>query len=63
VVQEPIGRFDCFEIGYDRYGVTTEADTIFSSGWGEMIEDSSKDIVGYIKDYLKREGASNLLKL
>lgn len=61
VINEPLGKFDCFEIGYDRWGVTTDADTIFSHGWGEMIEDSSKQIVSYIKDYLKREGASDLL--
>lgn len=61
VVNESIGKFDCFEIGYDRYGVTADADTIFSSGWGNMIEDSSKEIIEYIKGYLKREGASDLL--
>ena len=62
VVNEPIEKFDCFEIGYDRYGVTTNADTVFSSGWGEMIEDSSKEIVEYIKEYLKREGVSDLIE-
>ncbi len=62
VVNESIEKFDCFEIGYDRYGVTINADTIFSSGWGEMIEDSSKEIVEYVKDYLKREGASDLIE-
>ncbi len=61
VVKEPIDKYDCFEIGYDRYGLTTEADTVFSSGWGNMIQDSSKEIIPFIKSYLVREGASDLI--
>ncbi len=61
ITKEHVDKFDCFEIGYDRYGVTVEADTVFNNGWGDMIEDSSKEIVQYIKDYLEREGASDLI--
>lgn len=62
VVHEPIiDKFDCFEIGNDRYGVITKADTQFSSGWGGMIEDSSKEIIPFIKDYLIRQGASGFV--
>lgn len=62
VVKEPIEKYDCFEIGYDRYGIKVKADTVFSNGWGNMIEDSSKDIVNFIKDYLKRDGATDLYR-
>lgn len=61
VLTEPIERYDCFEIGYDRYGITVNADTVFSSGWGSMIEDSSKEVVAYVKDYLIREGAYSIV--
>lgn len=62
VIKDPIEKMDCFEIGYDRWGLTINADTKLSSGWVDMIQDSSKEIVQYIKDYLKREGASDLIK-
>lgn len=61
VLHEPIEKFDCFEIGYDRYGIKVKADTVFSNGWGNMIADSSKEIVPFIKEYLIREGASDLI--
>lgn len=61
VVSEPIEGFDCFEIGCDRYGIKVKADTVFSSGWGAMIEDSSKEIIPYIKEYLTRQGATDLI--
>jgi hypothetical protein len=63
VLKEPIAeKYDCFEIGYDRYGVTITADTQFSQGWGNMIEDSSKEITEYIRQYLIREGATDLVE-
>lgn len=62
VIKEPIEKFDCFEIGYDRWGIKVKADTIFNNGWGNMIEDSSKDIIGYIKEYLIKDGASHLIE-
>lgn len=61
VVNEKIEGMDCFEIGYDRYGLTEKACTIFSNGWGSAIEDSSKEIVAYIKEYLIQDGASDLI--
>ncbi|MES2620187.1 MAG: hypothetical protein V4615_04975 [Bacteroidota bacterium] len=61
VLKEPLDGYDCFEIGYGRYGVIIKADIVFSAAWGHMINDSSKEIVKYIKDYLLREGASDLI--
>lgn len=61
VVKEPVEGLDCFEIGNDRYGVIESACTRFSGGWGEMIDDSSKEVVKYIKDYLIRQGATDLV--
>lgn len=61
VTRIPLEKMDCFEIGYDRFGLTINADTVFSNAWGEMITDSSKEIIAYIKDYLKAEGADDLM--
>ncbi|MCW3109891.1 MAG: hypothetical protein JWQ09_4397 [Segetibacter sp.] len=56
VLKEPIAdKIDCIEINQDRYGVISNADTTFNFGWGEMIQDSSKEITDFIKDYLHRE--------
>lgn len=61
VLKEPINEIDCIEIGYDRYGVMAVADTNFGPGWGNAIEDSSKDIVGFLKDWLIKDGATDLI--
>lgn len=54
-------RYDCFEIGYDKYGIQVKGCTQFGPGWGSMIVDSSKEIVPFIKDYLLKDGATDLI--
>lgn len=52
---------NCFEIGNDRYGIVENASTTFGNNWGGMIDDSSKEIIPFIKKYLTRIGASDLI--
>ena len=57
VLNTPIEGYDCIEIDYDRYGLTTNGVTKFDTNWGEGITDSSKDCIGFIKDFIIAEGA------
>lgn len=59
VLNVPIEGYDCIEIDYDSYGLTTNGVTKFDANWGEGITDSSKDCIGFIKDFIIDEGAES----
>lgn len=60
VLKQPICGVDCFEIGYDRYGLIVESECVFSAIIGDAIIDSTKEICGFIESFLISEGASEL---
>jgi len=61
VLKEAINGIDCIEIDYDQWGLTTNGETKFNNNWGGMIADSSKDCISFIKDFLIKEGAYDLI--
>jgi hypothetical protein len=61
VLKTPINGMDCIEIDYDRYGLTTNGESVFSEHIGGKIVDSSQKCHEFIADFLKREGASDLI--
>lgn len=58
VLKEPVNGVDCFEIGYDRYGLIIESECVFSGSLGAQIEDSSKYIASFIRKFLITDGAT-----
>lgn len=56
VLNTPIEGFNCIEIDYDSYGLTTNGVSMFDENLGGTITDSSKDCVGFIRDFIIAEG-------
>lgn len=61
VLKTPINGIDCIEISYDNKGLTNGGECVFSENWGDQIEDSSKDVVTFLREFLEREGAVDIL--
>ncbi len=61
VLKTPINGIDCIEISYDNKGLTNGGECVFSENWGDQIEDSSKDIATFLREFLEREGAVDIL--
>ena len=61
VLKTPINGIDCIEISYDNKGLTNGGECVFSENWGDQIEDSSKDVVTFLSEFLEREGAVDIL--
>ncbi len=61
VIATPIEGINCFEIDYDRYGLTVGGLSFFNHEWGKTIKDSSKDCVGFLKQFLQDEGISEFI--
>lgn len=62
VLNTPIGDgYDCIEIDYDRYGLLNGGVSKFDDNWGITIDDSSKDIKTFLREFLEREGAVDIL--
>lgn len=59
VLNTPIdGEINCVEIDYDRYGLIVNGETIFNSNWGELITDSTVDVVTFIGAFLVESKAA-----
>jgi hypothetical protein len=61
VLNTPIEGFDCIEIDYDKEGLTNGGVSKFDDNWGITIDDSSKDCVSFLKNFLELDGAVDLL--
>ncbi len=63
VLNTPIGTggYDCIEIDYDRHGLVNGGVSKFDDNWGITIDDSSKDISNFLREFLEREGAVDIL--
>lgn len=55
----PIDGYDCIEIDYDKYGLTTNGVTKFDSNRGNSITDSSKNYIEFIMDFVISEKVQN----
>jgi hypothetical protein len=62
VLNTPIEGYDCIEIDYDKTGVLNAGVSKFDDNWGIIIDDSSKDVLGFIKRFLIDDGASGLIE-
>lgn len=54
-------KLDCFIITQDRYGIRISGETKFNNFIGDHITDSSTDVVKFIKEFLVRCGATDLI--
>lgn len=61
VLNKPINGIDCIEISYDKFGLKNGGECVFSENWGEGIEDSSKNVETFLREFLEREGAVDIL--
>lgn len=61
VTKDDIEGMDCFEIGNDRYGVIDGGCCKFNETLGNQIKDSSRDVVPFIKAYMIRSNALDLI--
>lgn len=61
VLNNSINGIDCIEIDYEKDGLITNAECVFSETWGNGIIDSSKDCVSFIRDFLIKDEAADLL--
>jgi len=61
VLKYSIDGVDTFGLDYDRFGLLIQSVSNFDNTWGEMIVDSSKDCVNFIREFLIAEGAHDFL--
>jgi hypothetical protein len=61
VLNTPIEGYNCIEIDYTKKGLINGGVSKFDDNWGITIDDSSKDCIKFLKEFLEREGAVDIV--